>query len=146
MPRRFYKEAARGLDCVYHFDLSEGGGGKWEVVIKHDEMHVLEGFHSPANITITISAKDYIEMVNGKLNGQMAFMTGKLRIVGEMRLGLILQALLLGPAEPRELQQEPAKCAKYLPRRNPDDCPGCQSLAALSDLNLLLRRLLVVET
>jgi hypothetical protein len=32
-------------------------------------------------------------MVNGKLNGQMAFMTGKLKIAGDMGLALKLQNL-----------------------------------------------------
>ena len=36
---------------------------------------------------------DYLDMINGKLNGQMAFMTGKLKIAGDMGLALKLQNL-----------------------------------------------------
>jgi len=40
-----------------------------------------------------MTASDYLDMVNGKLNGQMAFMTGKLKIAGDMGLALRLQSL-----------------------------------------------------
>ena len=37
--------------------------------------------------------KDYVNLVNGKLSGQKAFMTGKLTFKGDMNLGMKLQAL-----------------------------------------------------
>ena len=40
---------------------------------------------------------DYLDMVNGKLNGQMAFMSGKLKIAGDMGLALRLQNLFAPP-------------------------------------------------
>jgi putative sterol carrier protein len=40
-----------------------------------------------------MAAQDYLDMVNGKLNPQMAFMTGKLRISGDMGLALRMQSL-----------------------------------------------------
>ncbi len=93
MPSRFRKEAAKGLNCVYQFDLSGEGGGKWHVVIKEDKCEVKEGAHPSPNTTITMSAQDYLDMVNGKLNGQVAFMSGRLRIGGDMGLALRMQSL-----------------------------------------------------
>ena len=37
---------------------------------------------------------DFIDMVEGKLNGQMAFMTGKLKIKGDMSLAMKLGNVL----------------------------------------------------
>jgi putative sterol carrier protein len=85
MPSRFNKDAAKGLDAVYQFDLSGEGGGKWQVHIGNDQCEVKEGVHPSPNITIS--------MLAGKLYGQMAFMTGKLRIAGDMGLALRLQSL-----------------------------------------------------
>ena len=93
MPSRLNKDAAKGLNAVYQFDLSGDGGGKWAVLIKDEHCSVQEGGHSAPNITISMAAKDYLDMVAGKLNGQMAFMTGKLRIQGDMGLALKLQSL-----------------------------------------------------
>jgi putative sterol carrier protein len=93
MPGRLNKDAAKGMNAVYQFDLSGDGGGKWAVLINNDQCTVQEGAHSAPNITIAMAAKDYLDMVAGKLNGQMAFMTGKLRIQGDMGLALKLQSL-----------------------------------------------------
>ena len=49
--------------------------------------------HEKPNITISMKESDYLDMINGKLNGQMAFMTGKLKIAGDMGLALKLQSL-----------------------------------------------------
>jgi putative sterol carrier protein len=90
---RFKKEAAKGLNAAYQFDLSGDGGGKWNIAIKDEQCEVKEGQASSPNITLTMAAKDYLDMINGKLNGQMAFMTGKLKISGDMGLALRLQSL-----------------------------------------------------
>ena len=93
MPSRFNKEAAKGLNAVYQFDLSGDGGGKWNVVINNDSCQVHEGAHASPNITISMTAQDYLDMLSGKLNGQVAFMSGKLRIAGDMGLALKMQSL-----------------------------------------------------
>ena len=94
MAPRFKKDAAKGLNATYQFDLSGDGGGQWYAVITNDECEVKEGKAASPNITaISMSASDYLDMVNGKLNGQMAFMTGKLKIAGDMGLALRLQGL-----------------------------------------------------
>jgi len=93
MPTRFNKEAAKGLNAVYQFDLSGDGGGKWHVIINNDSCQVNEGAAASPSITISMTAQDYLDMLSGKLNGQMAFMTGKLRIAGDMGLALRMQSL-----------------------------------------------------
>jgi len=93
MSNRFKKEAAQGLNAVYQFDLSGEGGGQWQVVISNDRCEVKEGAHPSPTTTISMAAQDYLDMVSGKLNPQMAFMSGKLRIAGDMGLALRLQGL-----------------------------------------------------
>ena len=93
MPTRFNKEAAKGLNAIYQFDLSGDGGGKWAVTIKDETCSVKEGSADSPSITISMAAQDYLDMLSGKLNGQMAFMTGKLRIAGDMGLALRMQQL-----------------------------------------------------
>ena len=93
MPGRFNKEASKGLNAIYQFDLSGDGGGKWHVIVANERIQVKEGAHASPNITISMSATDYLDLVNGKLNGQVAFMTGKLRIAGDMGLALRMQSL-----------------------------------------------------
>jgi len=93
MPSRFKKDAAQGLNAVYQFDLSGEGGGKWQISIANDKSDIKEGAHPSPNTTISMAAQDYLDMVGGKLNPQMAFMSGKLRISGDMGLALRFQGL-----------------------------------------------------
>ena len=46
-----------------------------------------------ATCTFRVAASDYLDMVNGKLNPQMAFMSGKLKIAGDMGLAMKMQQL-----------------------------------------------------
>jgi putative sterol carrier protein len=93
MPGRFKKEAAQGLNAVYQFDLSGEGGGKWQISINNEQCDVKEGAHPSPNVTISMAAQDYLDMIAGKLNPQMAFMSGKLRMTGDMGLALRFQNL-----------------------------------------------------
>jgi len=40
-----------------------------------------------------MAAQDYVDMSTGKANGQMLFMSGKLRIAGDMGLAMRMQSL-----------------------------------------------------
>ena len=55
---------------------------------------VAAGTKAGANCTIEMKDGDFVDIVTGKLNGQMAFMTGKLKIKGDMGLAMKLQKIL----------------------------------------------------
>jgi putative sterol carrier protein len=93
MPGKFKKDAAAGMNAVYQYDVTGDGGGKWYTEISNGELKVVEGDHASPNITITIKDTDYVDLVGGKLNGQTAFLTGKLKIKGDMSLAMKLNSL-----------------------------------------------------
>jgi putative sterol carrier protein len=93
MPKSFQKDAARGLNAVYQFDITGDGGGKWYAAITNGELAVTKGEHASPSITITMAAQDYINLTEGKLNPQMAFMTGKIKIKGDLGLGMKMQQI-----------------------------------------------------
>ncbi len=93
MPAKLNKDAAAGVDAVYQYDITGEDGGKWHTHIKDGEITISEGEHEKPNITLTVSAEDYIDMAEGRLNGQAAFMTGKLKIKGDMGLAMKLTSL-----------------------------------------------------
>jgi len=66
---------------------------QYHFAVADEAIDVKSGKHEKPNITLTMKESDYLDMVNGKLNGQMAFMTGKLKIAGDMGLALKLQNL-----------------------------------------------------
>src|ERR1051325_8386037 len=98
MPANFNADAAKGMNSVIQFNLSGEGGGNYHLVIKDGACTVNEGTHASPNMTMTIAAQDYVDMITGKLNGQMAFMSGKLKIAGDMGLAMKMQSLFKRPA------------------------------------------------
>jgi putative sterol carrier protein len=48
----------------------------------------------PADATVTMTWDDFIALSEGKLDGMMAFMQGKLKIAGDMMIAQKLPALL----------------------------------------------------
>ncbi|RMD81080.1 MAG: sterol-binding protein [Candidatus Dadabacteria bacterium] len=97
MPSRFNAAAAAGVNATYQFDLTGEGGATYHVKIADGKCEVKEGAAENPNITITMAASDYLDMINGKLNPQMAFMGGKLKIKGDMSLALKMQQIFPNP-------------------------------------------------
>jgi len=97
MPQQFNADAAKGMNSVIQFNLTGDGGGQYHVAIKDGAGTVGEGAHASPNMTMTMAAQDYVDMISGKLNGQMAFMSGKLKIAGDMSLAMKMQTLFKRP-------------------------------------------------
>jgi putative sterol carrier protein len=93
MPSQLNVDAAKGMSSVIQFKLSGDGGGDYYVEIKDGAAKVSEGTHASPNMTMSMAASDYVDMISGKLNGQMAFMSGKLKIAGDMGLAMKMQTL-----------------------------------------------------
>eukprot|EP00307_Rebecca_sp_RCC1486_P001473 CAMPEP_0119418642 /NCGR_PEP_ID=MMETSP1335-20130426/18772_1 /TAXON_ID=259385 /ORGANISM="Chrysoculter rhomboideus, Strain RCC1486" /LENGTH=119 /DNA_ID=CAMNT_0007443901 /DNA_START=56 /DNA_END=412 /DNA_ORIENTATION=+ len=80
-------ELAKKANGTFQFNITKGPGGatgSWVVDIKGGA--VKEGKADKADVTMTLSDDDFVAMVSGKLAAQRAFMTGKLKISGNMGL------------------------------------------------------------
>ena len=95
MPGTFLPEAADSVDSVYQFDITGEGGGTWYAQVKDRQCSVSEGRHEKPSITITMNATDYIDMVEGRLHGQVAFMTRKMRLQGDMRHAITMNRIFI---------------------------------------------------
>lgn len=93
MPNTFNKDAAKGLTAVYQFDLSGEKAGQYQLIIENETCTVKEGKHPAPNITISMAGQDYLDMANGVLNPMTAFMSGKLKVAGDMGLAMKMQSL-----------------------------------------------------
>ena len=93
MPSRFRSDKATGTSAVIQYDVSGDGGGTWNAVIKDGACKVSEGAASNPNLTLTMSSQDWLDMTGGKLSGQMAFMSGKLKLKGDMGLAMKVGSL-----------------------------------------------------
>jgi len=82
------------INAVYQFNVSGPGGGAWSVDCTAPGGLVSEGTSAAARCTVVITDADLVNVVNGRLNPQMAFMSGKLKIQGDMGLAMKLQQIL----------------------------------------------------
>jgi putative sterol carrier protein len=81
---------AAGLNASYLFDID--GAGKWLVRVEDGKPSVSEG-DGAADTTISASEETFLRIVNGEQNATTAFMTGKLRVKGDMGNAMKLQQL-----------------------------------------------------
>ena len=82
---------AQGINASYLFDVT--GAGAWKVDVEDASgVKVTEGATDAAT-TITIGEDDFTKLVGGELNPMTAFMTGKLKVKGDMGAAMKLQKL-----------------------------------------------------
>jgi putative sterol carrier protein len=87
-------DVVQKINSTYQFELTGDGGGQWAVDLTKAEGHVTSGTIENPKVTVTMTAKDFVDLAEGRLNGQMAFMQGKLKLKGDMSLALKLQQIL----------------------------------------------------
>ena len=85
-------EKIKGINATYQWDISDAG--KWYATLSDDGATVSEGEAEEPNITITVTEENWLAIVAGTLAPQMAFLTGKIKIKGDMSLAMKLQNLM----------------------------------------------------
>jgi putative sterol carrier protein len=88
MPSKFRADKAAGVNATIQYDITGDQGGTWHAVIKDGTCTVASGAAASPSLTLTMASQDWLDMVGGKLAGQMAFMSGKLKLKGDMGLAM----------------------------------------------------------
>jgi putative sterol carrier protein len=80
-----------GLGSVLKFDFGDDG----ILVLDATQVpNVISNDDVEAQCTMVLSLENFMEMAEGKLNGTTAFMTGKLKIQGDMGIAMKLAPIL----------------------------------------------------
>ena len=93
MAGRFRSDKAAATSAVIQYDVSGEGGGTWHAVIKDGACTVSESAATNPSLTLQIGAQEWLDMLSGKQSGQMLFMSGKLKIKGDMGLAMKLGSM-----------------------------------------------------
>jgi len=93
MPSVFNPAAAAGMNKTFQWNITGDEAGVWAFKINNGQGEVIPGGVEKPDVTFTISDKDWLAITEGKLDGMNAFMTGKLKVSGDMILAMKLQNL-----------------------------------------------------
>lgn len=86
--------AIEGMSAVYQFNLTGDDGGQYQMIIDDGNGKAIGGKERKPDCTLEMDAEEYKDMVAGTVNPTSAFMSGQLKIEGDMGLALQLQNIL----------------------------------------------------
>jgi putative sterol carrier protein len=93
MPTIFNPAAAAGMTKTLQWNITGEEAGVWAFQIINGEGKLIPGGVEKPDITFTVSDKDWLAIAEGKLDAMNAYMTGKLKIAGDMMLGMKVPSL-----------------------------------------------------
>lgn len=82
LPGKITKEKAQKIGGTYQFKITGDTGGNWSMDLSKDADWIQEGVLDGAACVITCGDADWVSIIEGTLNAQMAFMGGKLKVTG----------------------------------------------------------------
>nr|XP_020828110.1 hydroxysteroid dehydrogenase-like protein 2 isoform X1 [Phascolarctos cinereus] len=89
------EDIVKATQAIYLFELSGEDGGTWYLDLKNNGGSAGSGQPSePVDVVLTMTTSDFVKMFLGKLKPTRAFLSGKLKIKGNMALAIKLERLM----------------------------------------------------
>ncbi|MFX1580275.1 MAG: SCP2 sterol-binding domain-containing protein, partial [Promethearchaeota archaeon] len=93
MVERFNPDAAKGVKALLQFTLTGLQSGDFFIDIKDSTATLVKGVDRSPEFLVEIDSEDWVAVVEGRLDGTQAYMTGKMKVKGDMNLLFILEQL-----------------------------------------------------
>ena len=91
---RLPQASLAGTNSSYLFKLSGQGGGSFHVLVREGRGRAGAGTIDDPDLTVALSAEDFMAMLRGDLDAEFAYITGRLTMRGDQALGPLLLPLL----------------------------------------------------
>jgi putative sterol carrier protein len=91
LPNRFKPEKAKDIDVEVQIIITGSELDEWIVIIRNQNLEVNEGRHPSPTLTLEMAREDYMDLINGRISGEKAFLLGKLKFKGNIGLALKLR-------------------------------------------------------
>jgi len=88
MPDKFDPEAAAGVTKTLQWNITGDETGVWAFQIVDGVGQLIPGGVEKPDTTFTTSGKTWAAIAEGKQDAMKAFMTGKLKVAGDMMLAM----------------------------------------------------------
>ena len=98
MEEAFVPERAAGVDSTIQYDIStEEGTRAWSVSFEGGKCTTSEGPATNPRLTLQIALIDFIRLIFGQAQGPQLFMTGKIKLQGDMMFAMQMQGFFNAP-------------------------------------------------
>ena len=87
-------QLVKKIKGIIKYQITGNPSGSWTLDLKNGSGSLEKDSSKKADMTITLSDDDMMDLVSGKLNGQQAFMSGKLKIKGNMGMAMKMQKVM----------------------------------------------------
>jgi putative sterol carrier protein len=87
----FKPEKAVGVDKTIQFNFTGREAGTWTLIVSGGAVQYHEGGADAPSTTVTVDSDDWLRLLRRELDATMAFMSGKLKIAGDMSVMLAFQ-------------------------------------------------------
>lgn len=85
---RFNNEAAAGLTRTLQWKITDVDPGVWAFEIKDGQGRLIPGGVDEPDTTFVTSSETWMAIAEGRQDAMRAFMTGKLKVKGDMMLAM----------------------------------------------------------
>ena len=97
MPNYFLPDKAGSTAASIQFDLTGEDAGKRYITIADGKATSGQGEVANPNLTLIADSRDFVKIFTGGLDPTAAFMSGKLKIKGDMGLAIRMQSMFKRP-------------------------------------------------
>lgn len=99
MGRQFDAKQANGVEAVVQWEIARASGGadRWQVVIANGRCRASRRSNRQPTITIAVDGPTFLELVTGMQGGPSLFMSGKLKVTGDLMFAARLPTMFRVP-------------------------------------------------
>jgi putative sterol carrier protein len=100
MEQHFKPSSAAGVDAVIHWKIAgreDGGVDHYEVVLRDGACKASKDPKHEPRVTLALDGVDFMRLVTGNAAGPMLFMSGKLKIEGDLMFSTQIQSMFTIP-------------------------------------------------
>lgn len=101
MQEHFRPDAAAGLDAVIHWRITgrkDGGHDAYEVAIREDSCEVRHELVADPRVAFELDGVEFLRLVTGNVAGPTLFMSGQLKIEGDLMFASSIAGLFHLPS------------------------------------------------